>query len=397
MSGAALRIAILTWDTPPRPSGLGRAAFEIAASLRDAGAGVTLVDASRPSGTAERIEAVGVIGCAPRETGLAPWLRRRAAIGHLVAPRAFAAALEGERFDIVEATNWYAPAAALPANGPPLVVRNSTPAIDAWPQARGLRDRLDLAFAHRLERRTARRAAALISNTRSHAALIERIYRPPPETLHAVIGLALDPATLARGERAGPSRADPFRSLFVGRIEHRKGFAEALAGHLRFAQALHAAGRRLPAFDIAGVQAGELAPHLDDVPPEIAATVVAHGRVDDDELHDLYAAATVVLAPSRYESYGLVYREAAAFGRPLVACAEDPAATDFVRESRCGVLAERCAADAIAVRLRLLHDDAALREDCARRGRAAAAGLSRERLAAETLHVYEAALARASA
>jgi glycosyltransferase involved in cell wall biosynthesis len=43
------------------------------------------------------------------------------------------------------------------------------------------------------------------------------------------------------------------------------------------------------------------------------------GRVDDDELADLYRAAAVVCVPSLYEGFGLPILEAMACGAPVVA------------------------------------------------------------------------------
>ena len=369
------------------PSGLGRAAFEIASALRDAGRDVTLIDASRPFGDVTRIEDVGVVGAAPPSAG--PWHRLRgvAGAGHLVAPLFFRRALAAEHarrpFDVAEATNWYAPAAFV--RGLPLVVRNSTPAIDAFSDAMSLRDRADLRFAHRLEARTARRADALISNTGSHAALIERLYDLPPSAEHAVVSLALAPETLRAGRAAGRPPEGPPRLLFVGRAERRKGFAETLTAHAALVQRWRADGREPPALDLVGVDVGQV---------DRADGVVVHEKVDDDVLYALYAGATLVLAPSRYESFGLVYREAAAFGRPLVACAEDPAASEFVTETGCGVLAERCDAASIAAATVRVLDDPDLRERCGKNGLEAAARLSREALARETLTVYRRAAAR---
>lgn len=403
-----LRVAILSWNTPPVPTGLGRAAFEIAGALAQAGSDVTLFDASRPSGEVATLDGIAVRGAAAPEGGRWARVRRLGGVGHLVAPLFFARALAAEHgrkpFDVVEATNWYAPAALLRRRGPrgrglrdlPLLVRNSTPAIDARTGREGWRDRLDLRFAHRLEARTARRADALISNTCSHAALIEDLYALPPHWRdtgrHRVVPLALDPLTVRAGREA--SAPKDLRLLFVGRAERRKGFAEALAAHLAVARERQAAGRPVPVLDIVGVGRAEVAAHMGDVDASLAATVATHERVEDAQLHALYAAATLVLAPSRYESFGLVYREAAAFGRPLLACREDPAAVEFVGETGCGLLAERCETGAVAATLRTLLDDAPLRERCRTAGLAAAAELSRERLARDTLAAYRHACAQ---
>ena len=403
MEPDGLRIAILTWDTPPMPSGLGRAAFEIAAALKGRGCDVTLIDASRPMGEAASMDGVAIRGCAV-PPGAWRHVRRRAGIGHLVAPLFFRRALldaHRERpFDVVEATNWYAPA-ALVGSIAPLVVRNSTPAIDAWSARAGLRDRADLRFAHRLEGRTARRAAALISNTAGHARLIERLYDLPARADHTIVPLALDPLTIAAGLAApwfplGPadgSPGEPPHLLFVGRAERRKGFEEALAAHVEVAGRRAAAGRRPPVLDIVGVEREQVDRRLRDVDPALAGTIVVHERIADAALHDLYGRAALVLAPSRYESFGLVYREAAAFGRPLVACAEDPAAREFVAGTGCGLLAETCAAAPIARAIARLLDDADCAERCRAAGLRAAATLSRAALAEATLAVHRRAVA----
>ena len=62
----------------------------------------------------------------------------------------------------------------------------------------------------------------------------------------------------------------------------------------------------------------------------VLSKLTCHHRVDEATLHDLMEAAHVIVAPSRYESFGLVYQEAMMFGRPVVACAEDPSARLFI-------------------------------------------------------------------
>lgn len=46
--------------------------------------------------------------------------------------------------------------------------------------------------------------------------------------------------------------------------------------------------------------------------------VVKHGYVNDDELAELYRSCDIFVAPSRYESFGIIFIEAMAFGKPLV-------------------------------------------------------------------------------
>ncbi|WMS44542.1 glycosyltransferase family 4 protein [Acuticoccus sp. MNP-M23] len=387
-----MRCALLTVDFPPMPSGLGRAAFEVAKSLQQAGCDVTVFDGSALFGVQTPWDGLAVVGCAPPPDGIAAFVRRRAALGHLVAPyyfrKAFLAADRACPFDVVEATNWYAPAALLGHHSPPLVVRNSTPAIDALPATKGARDLLDLRAAHWLEARTTRNAAATISNTQGHRLRIERDYRLDECADHAVISLALDPATLAAGRSAPPPPLGAPRLLFVGRAERRKGFAEALGAFAKVAEQRASRGEVVPALDLVGVDPAAVGDNA------LARHITVYPKIDDHRLHALYAGATLVLAPSRYESFGLVYREAAAFGRPLVACAEDPAACEFVAASECGVLAAECTRDAIAAVIEDLLAAPASCERLRRNGLATAATLSRDTLGRETLAVYRRAIDR---
>ncbi len=110
-----MRTALLAWDYPPAPSGLSTAAREIAESLSEAGADVTVFTLDR-AGT-ERVGGVTVAGIAlPPAGGLAA-LRLWGSVGHLAAPLAFRRAVLAAHarapFDAIEATNWYAPAALL--------------------------------------------------------------------------------------------------------------------------------------------------------------------------------------------------------------------------------------------------------------------------------------------
>ncbi|MGF1552105.1 MAG: glycosyltransferase family 4 protein, partial [Paracoccaceae bacterium] len=215
--------------------------------------------------------------------------------------------------------------------------------------------------------------------------------RPPPAP---VVGYPAPPARRpALGPRAGPgAAAPPWRLAFVGRAEGRKGFAEALDALAR----LRAAGRPVELHGV-GLDAAEAAMHLAALAPETRAGVVLHGRLDDAAMARVLASAHLVLAPSRYESYGYVYREAGAFARPLVASAEDPSARAYLGETGAGLLAAATEGAAIAEAVARLLDAPALAARLGARGRAHVEGLDPGALARRTLAIYETAVGRGRA
>jgi glycosyltransferase involved in cell wall biosynthesis len=391
-----MRTALLAWDYPPAPSGLSTAAREIAESLAQAGAEVTVFTLDRTG--RERTGGVTVTGLAlPAGGGLAR-LRLWGAAGHLAAPLAFRravlAAHARDPFDIVEATNWYAPAALLAGRRDlPLVTRSSTPAAFTRDPPASLRDRLDGRAADGLERAQAWGSAGLIANTAEHGAVIARTYGLSGLQPEAVIGLSLPPEIVAAARGAPyPETAGPLRLLFVGRAEARKGF-DALLGAVAILadEAERDAG---PPFriDLIGVPPADLPVGL----PEAArARIRARGRVPAAALARAYAEAHVVLAPSRYESFGLVYQEALAYGRPVVGCAQDASARAFVGAPGAGPLAREATGPALADALRPLLTDPGLRQAYRRRALTAAGRFTRAVLARETLDLYARAVAAA--
>ncbi len=382
-----MRVGLISWAYPPEKSGLSRAAQEIAQALAEAGHDVRVVTMDRRDRSMDG--AVEVIGA--QVDGWLARLRRWPGIGHACGPAMIARTvrrLHAERpFDVVEATNWYAPGLWVALTGPvPLVTRNSTPVATSAAKPRTLRDRIDRWAAVALEALSARQSAGLISNTEAHGAKVAALYGTvPPGPGHAVIGLSLPPAIVAAGQAAPyPPGNAALRLLFVGRNEPRKG-TDALIGALPALAAAADAGT-LPDFRLTMI--GLHRHELDRLPPAALRRIDVHHRVEDDALHAALAAADIVVAPSRYESFGLVYQEAMTFGRPIAACGEDPSARLFVGGSGAGLLAQDCTAIALGAVLRRMLRDDALRLALSAAARVAAGRFTRAGLAAETAAAY---------
>ena len=188
-------------------------------------------------------------------------------------------------------------------------------ASEARPRARGLYHRIVLALERRVFARTPRIVAIAEAGRREIAAL----YGVAASRLSVVYnGVDLErfhPNNRARYR--GPVRsaaaipAGAFTVLFVGSGFARKGLATAIEGFAAFSDR----GSRLVVLgkgDARDYQA--LASRLG-----VGERVVWLGARDDPERW--YAAADIVVLPSRYEPFGNVHLEALAAGLPVVASA----------------------------------------------------------------------------
>ena len=389
-----LEIAILTWEYPPASSGLPRAAREVAQALAGAGQTVRVLTLDRDE--RGRDGEVEVIGRTIAKGSPLGWLRRRMAAGHLAGPRAFRALLLDEHrrrpFDIAEATNWFAPGLLVALRGPvPLVTRNSTPATIGKHARASLRDRLDGQFLDALERRSAKASAGLISNTEAHRERIRRFYGLEGEAIHEAIAPPVDPDMLVRGRAASyPEAVEPVRFVFIGRPDHRKGF-DAITDAL-VAMAKDGAEPNRFVLRLVGTAEDALPATLSDGPAR--ALVEPLGRLDDEALAREMEGAHCILAPSRSESFGYVYQEALAYGRPLIACAEDASARAFVGEPGAGLLAPTCTGADIRAAMERIIAEPGLRDGLRERALLAAGRCTREACARDTLAVYARALAQ---
>ena len=386
-----MRTALIAWDYPPSPSGLSTAAREIAESLVLAGCDVTVFTLDRAG--RETAGGVSIVGCAIDKASGLGRLRLYGGAGHLAAPLAFRRAVLAEHaarpFDVVEATNWYAPAALLTGrHGFALVTRNSTPAAFSRDPATRARDRIDGWAADRLEIRQAKGSAGLISNTGEHARRITDEYGLSGRQPHAVVGLSLPPGTLARAKAAAYPEArvnEPLRLLFVGRAEHRKGFDMIMeAAAILGAEVDRGA---IPDFEVrlVGVPAADVPA---DLPEPARRRVKALGRMQEEALAVEYAGAHAVLAPSRYESFGLVYQEGIAYGRPMVANALDASGREFVGDTGAGLMAASDTGAALADAIRPILTSEEIRQSLRASALKAAGRFNRDTLGRETLALY---------
>ena len=131
------------------------------------------------------------------------------------------------------------------------------------------------------------------------------------------------PATSDIAVQPRTEESAALRILFVGRLEKRKGIDVLLQAIPRVAQQFPSA-----VFDIVGNdtllwddgRTIRAAFESSKVPDDIKRKVRFHGHCEEDDLRQWYAGCDIFVAPSLYESFGLISLEAMMFSKPVIAC-----------------------------------------------------------------------------
>jgi glycosyltransferase involved in cell wall biosynthesis len=330
-----LKVLVLTTSYPRGPEDpAGRFVAETVDAARSRGVDVEVVSPSsfRHFGIAYGHGIVGNLSTRPWLVFLVPlflWNFRRAAARRDA--------------DLVHA-HWLPAGAVAATLRPPFVVQ-------VWGTDVELARR-----ARRLARFVLRRAVLAVA---ASAYLAERARELGARDVRVV------PAAVEIPERVGEPDEPP-HVLFVGRLSAEKGIEDFLAATEGVARVI--------------VGAGPV-----DVPEGV-------GAVSPHELGRYYERAAVVCVPSRREGYGMVAREAMAYGRAVVASPVG-GLLDAVEDGKTGVLADR---GALRPAIDRLLADAELRGRMGVAARdAAQRRWSREVAADALLELYDDAVHRA--
>ena len=255
-----------------------------------------------------------------------------------------------KQFPVVETHSFGAPARALLAarRRPRIVTRVSTTARQVNELNR-IRSRV-LRWVERAERIAIQRSDALITHTEHHRDLICSAENIPTARFQIVPHGLPDPGRPSPTQRTHDAAV---RFLYVGRFEHRKGIDVLLAAIPLVIKACPETSFVLAGAVADGQQWKQFARSF----PNLADTRVrALGRVSAPERDALYRNCDVLVAPSRYESFGLIYPEAMAHGKPVIGC-RCGGVPEVVKDGITGLLAEPGdVASLVAAMVRLARD-----------------------------------------
>ncbi len=270
----------------------------------------------------------------------------------------------------------------------PVVVRMSTPTA-LWQVNDGWKLEDERLVVCAVEEALLKCARGLIANTQAVAEDARRCFNLPeslrPEVIHP--GLPADYGVLG----APPDVNDEVRVLVLSRLQPSKGARALLA-----AIPLVLARDRRVQFDIVArdVPPWTFGADFRKSRPDLLDRVKFHSAITEDRKKELLRRCRMMIAPSHYESFGMMFVEAMAFGRATIGCPVG-GVPEIVLDGRTGLLVKPDDEGALAEAILSLAADP---QRCAAMGQA---GYERfrerftaERMAEETLAFYESVLGR---
>ncbi len=411
-----LRICLVSKEYPPTGTGgIASYVFRLSHGLAEAGHNVTVIagpaDSNRPDRptgpgnqdqerdealpTAHQPSAVKLSRVSNREFWLPAPVRRKGRGIWNTLERSLAVDREIARLertqlplDVVEMPNWGAEGLCYSLHPrAPLVIRLSTPLaqVSLLKGERSARSGLRLACF--LEALPARRGARIIANSEFIARYCTELYQIPDSKPFLIPhGISVPP--IPPPKRRTDDRA--VTVLYVGRLEKRKGINSLLQAIPKvMSRASHCK------FIIAGADTGD-APHGTSYQEHFASFAAPAAReattflgyVEAAALSQLYADCDIFVAPSLSESFGLIFLEAMAHAKPVVAF-HAGAVPEVVAHCETGILVELGSTTELANALIRLAENVEMRQEMGMRGyQRVRTRFTTERMVEETVACY---------
>lgn len=269
--------------------------------------------------------------------------------------------------DVVELPNWEGLGVGFQMfRRTPTVVRFHTSTlecqeIDAAPSTRATR------WDVRRERWQASLATVLVTHSRAHRQRMAAELDIPPDKIALVPhGIPVFPE-FRRVQRVS---AEP-TVVYLGRLERRKGTLDLLRAIPQVLRDVPSARFVLIGADRPHCPGGRThAQYLkDEFPPTVQARVTLAGQLPSAEVDRWLQTADVFVAPSLYESFGLIFLEAMRWGTPVVGTTAG-GIPEIVEDGRSGLLVPPGDSGQLSHAIVRLLGNAQLRQELGVAGRA---------------------------
>jgi glycosyltransferase involved in cell wall biosynthesis len=194
----------------------------------------------------------------------------------------------------------------------PVIIRASTTFLQMMDNYYPFKSRLYRSIGY-IEIMMLKKSKYLITHANDHAAELKQLYKLSSKDFHIIphgIDLPTAPSPLFKTTR-------PLKVLYVGRLEYRKGIDILL-------QAIPLIIKKYPdtVFKLIGIDENKAYEHKfqEENAANFKSKVTFIGLLDKQALDKAYSDCDIFVAPSRYESFGLIYIEAMSYGKPVIGC-----------------------------------------------------------------------------
>ena len=208
------------------------------------------------------------------------------------------------------------------------------------------------AFYRVLEQQYLESVDGFIFNSKTTERVVTSLLRKPKPGMIAFPPTDRFGKPISEASIRGRAQANPFRILFLGNVIYRKGLHTLLEAvkHLHIRLRVDVAG----GLDAEPAYTRQVMARLEQ--DHLSSFVFLHGPLDSELLIEILEQAHVLVVPSSYEGFGIVYLEGMGFGLPAIGTTAG-AASEIIEHGQTGYLIAPNDARSLADHLSSLASD----------------------------------------